>query len=81
MSEPSKFSDKEIERQRRAETKRGKNIDEKQVQLKRDIVAIARNGTVEELEEKLVELGIARDGAQWREILRWFRTARGYSLR
>jgi len=81
MSEPSKFSDIEIEKHRRAETKRRKNVDEDQAQLKRDILAIARNGTVEELEEKLVEMGIAKDSAQWREILRWFRTVRGSSLR
>jgi hypothetical protein len=81
MSEPSKFSDREIERQRRAATRRRKNLDEERLQLMRDTMQIIQTGTLEQLEEKLTMLGIGRDTQKGRDLLQRFISLRGGSLR
>ena len=81
MSEPSKFSDKEIEQQRRAGTSRKKNLDEERLQLMRDTMQIIQTGTLEQLKEKLDMLGIGRNTQKVRDLLQRFISLRGGSLR
>jgi hypothetical protein len=81
ISEPSKFSDREIEQQRRAATTRKKNLDEERLQLMRDTMQIIQTGTLEQLEEKLTLLGMGRDTQKGRELLHRFISLRGGSLR
>jgi len=81
MSDPSKFSDKEIEQQRREATGRKKNIDRERVQLMRDTMQIIQTGTLEQLEEMLEMLGMGRGTAKGRELLQRFISLRGGSLR
>jgi hypothetical protein len=75
------FSDREIERQRRAATSRKKNVDEERAQLMRDIAQIIQTGTLEQMEEKLELLGMGRDTPKGRELLPRFIPLRGASLR
>ena len=81
MSEPSKFSDKEIEQQRRAATTKKKNLDEERLQLMRDTMQIIQTGTLEQLEEKLELLGTGRNTPKGRELIQRFISLRGDSLR
>ena len=81
MSEPSKFSDKEIEKQRRAATSKKKNLDEERIQLMRDAQQIIQTGTLEQLEEKLSLLGMGRDTQKGRDLLQRFISLRGGSRR
>jgi hypothetical protein len=81
MSDPSKFSDKEIEQQRREATGRKKNIVRERVQLMRDTMQIIQTGTLEQLEETLEMLGMGRSTAKGRELLQRFISLRGGSLR
>ena len=81
MSDPSKFSDKEIEPQRREATSKRKNIDQERVQLMRDTMQIIQTGTLEQLEETLELLGMGRDTPKGREILQRFISLRGGSRR
>jgi hypothetical protein len=81
MSDQSKFSDKEIEQQRRAATSRKKHVDEDRVQLMRDTMQIIQTGTLEQLEEKLEMLEMGRNTQKGRELLQRFISLRGGSLR
>ena len=81
MSDQSKYQDEEIERQRRAATRRKRNVDEERVQLMRDTMQIIQTGTLEQLEEKLELLGMGRDTAKGREMVQRFISLRGGSGR
>jgi hypothetical protein len=81
VSEPSKFSDEEIEKQRRAATSRKKNVDEQRLQLIRDTQKIIRSGTLEQLEEKLELIGKGRNTPEGRALIQRFISLRGGSRR
>ena len=81
MSDPSNFSDKEIEKQRREATRRKKNVDEERVQLIHDTKRIIETGTLEQLEEMLHLLGKGRDTPEGRTIIQRFISLRGGSQR
>ena len=77
MSESSKFTDGEIERQRREATSRKKNVDHERVQLMRDTMQIIQAGSLEQLEETLEKLGMGRETAKGRELVQRFISLRG----
>ncbi len=81
MSDESKFSDKEIEQQRRQATRRQQNVDEERVQLMRDTMQIIQTGTLEQLEEKLSMLGKGPDTPEGRALIQRFISLRGGSRR
>lgn len=80
-AEGSGFIDEEIEKQRRAETARNRHKDEQRIQLQRDTLQIIRNGTLEQLEEKLELLGKGRDTPEGRDLIARFISLRGGSRR
>jgi hypothetical protein len=77
MSESSKFTGDEIERQRREATSRRKNVDQERVQLMRDTMQIIQTGTLKQLEETLERLGMGRETAKGREMVQRFISLRG----
>jgi len=72
MSDPSKFKDEEIERQRNAAASRKKNVDEQRLQLIRDTQKIIQSGTLEQLEEKLELIGKGRNTPEGRALIQRF---------
>jgi predicted Zn-dependent peptidase len=57
MSE-SKFTPEEIERERRAQTKRATNSDPEKVQAQRDFLSAAKTDTPEEFQARLLRRGV-----------------------
>ncbi len=68
MSE-SKFSDEEIERERRAQTRRSGNIDPQTLQARRDFLAAARSDTPEEFQARLLKRGLNAGSDAWKKAM------------
>jgi hypothetical protein len=68
MSE-SKFSDEEIEKERRAQTKRRAYADRETLQAKKDFLAAARHDTQEEFQARLSRRGIQSGSETWNKAM------------
>jgi hypothetical protein len=69
MYDPSKFSDKEIERQRREATGKRKNIDQDKLKAQRDILFAARTDSPEVFQARFAKWGIDLNSEQGRKVM------------
>ena len=69
MSDESKFSDKEIEQQRRQATSKRINVDYDQIQARRELIVAARNDTPEEFKVRVAAYGIDLNSERGKAIM------------
>jgi len=69
MSDQSKFSDKDIEQQRRRATGKHANVDYDQLQVKSDWIGAARADSLEVFQAKIIAYGIELNSEQGKKII------------